>query len=43
MQILAGASTNFGEILALGELSKFKGSNEGSTSLALKAHLARMD
>src|SRR6266850_4413090 len=41
MQILVGASTNFGEILASGELSKFKGSNEGSTALALKAHLAR--
>jgi hypothetical protein len=41
MQILAGASSNFGEILASGGLSKFKGSNEGSTALALKAHLAR--
>jgi hypothetical protein len=41
MQILAAASTNFGETLASGELSKFKGSNEGATALALKAHLAR--
>ncbi len=39
-QILAGASSNFGEILAWGELPKSKGSSEGSTALALEAHLA---
>ena len=40
MQILAGASTYFCEILASGAMSKFECSNEGSTALALKAHLA---
>jgi ATPase family associated with various cellular activities (AAA) len=41
MQILARASVHLGELLASGGLSKFKGSNENATALALKADLAQ--
>ena len=40
-QILARASIHLGELLSSGELSKFKGSNENATALALKADLAQ--
>jgi hypothetical protein len=40
-QVLAQASAHLGSMFSSKDVAKFKGSNEGSTALALKAHLAR--
>jgi AAA+ superfamily predicted ATPase len=36
-KLLAGAAIDFGELVSSGKIERFRGSNEGSTALALKA------